>query len=63
MKINKKLIKINNPDKIKKTGALNVLDVPLKFKKHFQLSQESAVYVRKFFDITHDLCSKKKLKA
>ena len=45
LKINKKLIKINNPDKIKKTGALNVLDVPLKFKKHFQLSQKKVQFM------------------
>lgn len=63
LKIKKKLIKINNLNKIKKTGALNVLDVPLKFKKAFSVKpKESAVYVRKCFDIAHDLCSKKKIK-
>ena len=63
LKIRKKLKKISNPEDIKKPGALNVLDVPLKFKNAFSVKpSESAIYVRKCFEIGHNLCSKKKIK-
>ncbi len=63
LNLKKKLKKISNPKDIKKTGALNILDVPLKFKNAFSVKpNDSAVYVRKCFEIGHNLCLKKKIK-
>ena len=63
LNLKKKLKKISNPKDIKKKGALNILDVPLKFKNAFSVKpNDSAVYVRKCFEIGHNLCSKKKIK-
>ena len=64
LKINRKLKKIQRIEDIKKPSKyLNVLDVPLKFKKPFYVySKNSSVYVKKCLIIGHELCLKKRIK-
>ncbi len=64
LKINRKLRKIKKPEDIKKNDKiLNVLDVPLKFKKAFNVKhKESSNYVKKCLLIGHNLCLQKKIK-
>ncbi len=64
LKINRKLKKIENFEKIKKfSKALHIFDVPLKFKNAFSVSpKESAIYVKKCLEIGHKLCLQKKVK-
>ena len=62
LKIKRKLKKLKNPEEIKKNDkVLNVLDIPLKFKKAFKVNpKESSNYVKKCLVIGHNLCLKKK---
>ncbi len=54
----KSLAEVNNLRK-----NLNVLDVPLKFKKPFEVNpKESSKYIKKCFYLAHKLCVQKKLK-
>ena len=64
LKIKKKLRKIKKPEDIRKNDkALNVLDVPLKFKKAFNVNpKESSNYVKKCLVVSHNLCLQKKIK-
>ena len=64
LKISRKLKRIQRPEDIKKSGNyLNVLDIPLKFKKPFSVnSKDSSVYVKKCLNAGHKLCLKKKIK-
>ncbi len=64
LKIKRKLRKIKKPEDVKKKDKLlNVLDVPLKFKKAFNVNQkESSNYIKKCLMIGHKLCLQKKIK-
>ncbi len=64
LKIKRKLIKISKIEELKKNiEALNVLDIPLKFKNPFAVNpKESSKYVKKCLEISHKLCSQKKIK-
>ncbi len=64
LKISRKLKKIQRVEDIKKPDKyLNVLDVPLKFKKPFYVNtKNSSVYVKKCLITGHKLCLKKKIK-
>ena len=54
----------HKPEDIKKNDKiLNVLDVPLKFKKAFNVKhKESSNYVKKCLLVGHNLCLQKKIK-
>ena len=64
LKIKKKIYTIKSlaeVDNLRKN--LNVLDVPLKFKKPFEVKpKESSKYIKKCFNLAHKLCVQKKLK-
>ena len=64
LKIRRKITKIENLEDIKKSKkVINILDIPLKFKKAFSVnSKESANYVKKCLIIGHNLCLEKKIK-
>ena len=64
LKIKRKIRKINKTEDIKKNDAvINVLDIPLKFKKPFNVShKESSKYVKKCLLVSHNLCLQKKIK-
>ena len=64
LKIKRKIRKINKTEDIKKNDAvINVLDIPLKFKKPFNVSRkESSKYVKKCLLVSHNLCLQKKIK-
>ena len=64
LKIKRKIRKINKTEDIKKNDAvINVLDIPLKFKKPFNVSRkESSKYVKKCLLVSHSLCLQKKIK-
>tara|TARA_B100000579_G_scaffold431396_1_gene446364 strand:+ start:910 stop:1860 length:951 start_codon:yes stop_codon:yes gene_type:complete len=64
LKIKRKIKKIENLDDIKKSKkVINILDIPLKFKKAFSVnSKESSNYVKKCLMIGHNLCLEKKIK-
>ena len=64
LKIKRKLRKIKKPGDVKKKDRiLNVLDVPLKFKKAFNVNQkESSNYIKKCLIIGHKLCLQNKIK-
>tara|TARA_B100001057_G_scaffold430643_1_gene457514 strand:- start:13215 stop:14165 length:951 start_codon:yes stop_codon:yes gene_type:complete len=64
LKINRKLKKIKKiEDVINSKKALNILDVPLKFKHAFLVNhKESKNYVRKCFNLAHKLCLHNKIK-
>ena len=64
LKIKKKIKKIKNFDEIKKfDGSLNILDIPLKFKKAFSVDPvKSSLYVKKCLLFAHKLCVQKKIK-
>ena len=64
LKIKKKKKKIKKTEDIKKNDkVINVLDIPLKFKKPFNVSRkESSKYVKKCLLVSHSLCLQKKIK-
>ena len=64
LKIKRKLKKIKTLEDVKKNAkVLNVLDIPLKFKKAFNVNhKESSNYVKKCLVVSHNLCLQKKLK-
>ena len=64
LKIKRKLKKIKTLEDIKKSAkVLNVLDIPLKFTKAFNVNRkESSNYVEKCLVISHNLCLQKKIK-
>ena len=64
LKIRRKIKKFKTLEDIKKNDkALNVLDVPLRFKKSFNVNQkESSNYVKKCLLVSHKLCLQKKIK-
>ena len=64
LKIKRKIMKIKKTDDIKKNDkVINVLDIPLKFKKPFNVSRkESSKYVKKCLLVSHSLCLQKKIK-
>ena len=63
LKIKKRVKKFNKfEDFKKKANSLNVLDVPLKFKKAFSVSpKESSVYIKKCLALGHELCLQRKI--
>ena len=63
LKIKKKIKVIKKPEDFKKFDrTLNVLDIPLKFKNPFSVSnKESSAYVKKCLNIGHKLCLQNKL--
>ncbi len=63
LKIKKKVKKIKKLEDLKKNAkTLNVLDVPLKFKKAFSVSpKESSAYIKKCFILAHELCLQRKI--
>ena len=64
LKIKRKIRKIKKTEDFKKNGeVINVLDIPLKFKKPFNVSRkESSKYVKKCLLVSHSLCLQKKIK-
>ena len=64
LKIKRKLRKIKKLEEIKKNDkVLNVLNIPLKFKKAFNVNlKESSNYVKKCLEVSHSLCLQKKIK-
>ncbi len=64
LKIKRKIRKIKKTEDIKKNDkVINVLDIPLKFKKPFNVSRkESSKYVKKCLLVSHSLCLQKKIK-
>ena len=64
LKIKRKLKKIEKPeDFYNSKNSLNILDVPLKFKKAFSVSdKESSTYIKKCLIIGHKLCLQKRIK-
>ena len=64
LKINRKLKKVKNPEKIVKfSKALHVLDIPLKFNNPFSVSyKESSVYIKKCLNMGHRLCLQKRFR-
>ena len=64
LKINRKLKKVKNPEKIVKfSKALHVLDIPLKFNNPFSVNyKESSVYVKKCLNMGHRLCLQKRFR-
>ena len=64
LKIKRKLKKIKTPEEIRKNDkVLNILDIPLKFKKAFKVNHKvSSSYVKKCLVIGHNLCLQKKIK-
>ncbi len=64
LKIKRKLRKIKKPEDIKNNSkVINVLDIPLTFKKAFNVKfKESSNYVKKCLVVGHHLCLQKKLK-
>tara|TARA_B100001121_G_scaffold45123_1_gene38693 strand:- start:64 stop:1014 length:951 start_codon:yes stop_codon:yes gene_type:complete len=64
LKIKRKIRKIKKTEDIKKKDeVINVLDIPLKFKKPFNVSlKESSKYVKKCLLVSHSLCLQKKIK-
>mgnify|MGYP001434604117 FL=1 len=64
LKIKRKIRKIKKTEDIKKNDeVINVLDIPLKFKKPFNVSlKESSKYVKKCLLVSHSLCLQKKIK-
>ena len=64
LKIKRKIRKIKKTEDIKKKDeVINVLDIPLKFKKPFNVSRkESSKYVKKCLLVSHSLCLQKKIK-
>ena len=64
LKIKRKIRKIKKTEDFKKNGeVINVLDIPLKFKKPFNVSRkESSKYVKKCLLVSHNLCLQKKIK-
>ena len=63
LKIKKRVKKLEKLEDVKKNAkTLNVLDVPLKFKKAFSVSpRESSVYIKKCFTLAHELCLQRKI--
>ena len=64
LKIKRKIRKIKKTEDFKKNDeVINVLDIPLKFKKPFNVSRkESSKYVKKCLLVSHSLCLQKKIK-
>ena len=64
LKIKRKIKKKKKTEDIKKNDkVINVLDIPLKFKKPFNVSRkESSKYVKKCLLVSHSLCLQKKIK-
>jgi 4-hydroxy-L-threonine phosphate dehydrogenase PdxA len=64
LKINRKLKRVKNPEKIVKfSKALHVLDIPLKFNNPFSVNyKESSVYVKKCLNMGHRLCLQKRFR-
>ncbi len=64
LRIKRKLKKIDKPDDLKKASkALNIIDIPLKFKQAFSVKpSDSSVYVKKCLILAHKLCIQKKIK-
>ena len=64
LRIKRKIRKIKKTEDIKKNDkVINVLDIPLKFKKPFNVSRkESSKYVKKCLLVSHSLCLQKKIK-
>ena len=64
LKIKRKIRRIKKPEDIKNNDkVINVLDIPLKFKKAFKVNyKESSNYVKKCLLIGHKLCLQKKIK-
>ena len=64
LKIKRKINKISDlKDHIRSKKKLNILDVPLEFKDAFNVNSKNSVnYLRKCFNIAHNLCLKKKIK-
>ena len=62
LKINTKINKLENNYKYVQ-NALNILDIPLKFKNPFKVNaNESKIYLKKCFNVAHMLSLKKKIK-
>lgn len=63
LKIKKRIKKLEKFEDVKKNAkTLNVLDVPLKFKKAFSVNpKESSAYIKKCFFLAHELCLQKKI--
>ncbi len=63
LKINKNLKKLKTLEDINRSKrVLNILDIPLKFKKAFSVNpKESSVYVKKCLAVGHSLCLQKKI--
>ena len=63
LKIKRRLKKIKQPEDIKDTDKiLNVLDVPLNFKKAFSVNpKDSSIYIKKCLLIGHKLCIQKRI--
>ena len=64
LKIKRKIKKIKKLEDIKKNDKLlNVLDIPLRFKKAFNVHhKESSNYVKKCLLVSHKLCLQEKIK-
>ena len=64
LKFNINLSKVKNIDDIKGGNSLKILDLPLKFKNCFNVSNnEASKYVIHCLNFVHNLCKEKKLKA
>ena len=64
LRIKRKIKKISKPEDIKQSEkVLNVLDIPLKFKKAFSVNNnKGSVYIKKCLEIGHKLCLQKRIK-